>query len=170
MRLGNWFLIGCAGLLAAGCAGYKVGPTNGLGAGDKSVQVVPFSNQTIEPRLGDALTGAVRKQLQRDGTFRLTTREVGDLLVKGEITRYERSEQTLARDDMSAAQDYRISMTAHVVATDRASGKVLLDQPVSGSTLIHFESDLPSAEREALPLLATDLARNITALLADGSW
>jgi hypothetical protein len=30
--------------------------------------------------------------------------------------------------------------------------------------------DLPSAERQSMPLAATDLARRITALLADGSW
>jgi hypothetical protein len=37
-------------------------------------------------------------------------------------------------------------------------------------TLIRVGSDLTSAERQALPLLAADLARNITALLADGTW
>src|SRR2546428_1930191 len=75
-------------LLASGCAGYKLGPTNGLAAGEKSIQIVPFSNQTLEPRLGDAVTAQMRKQLQRDGTYRLATHEDGDILVSGVITHY----------------------------------------------------------------------------------
>ena len=39
-----------------GCAGYRLGPTGGFAAGEKSIQVMPFSNQTLEPRLTDAVT------------------------------------------------------------------------------------------------------------------
>jgi hypothetical protein len=41
---------------------------------------------------------------------------------------------------------------------------------VTGYTLLRVGSDLTSAERQALPLLAADFARQVTALLADGSW
>jgi len=47
---------------------------------------------------------------------------------------------------------------------------VLFEQPVTGSTLIRVGTDLASSERQALPLLAGDLARNVAALLVDGSW
>lgn len=170
MRLANWLLICFSSLLLTGCAGYKPGPTNGLPAGEKTIQIVPFSNQTFEPRLADAVTGALRKQLQRDGTFRLATHDAGDIVVKGEITKYDRIEQSLAPSDLATPQDYRVSMTARVTASDRATGKMLLDQPVTGYTLVRVGTDLASAERQALPLLAADLAKNITALLVDGSW
>lgn len=62
-------------LLMAGCAGYRLGPTNGLSAGARSVQVNPFQNKTIEPRLIDAVTSQMRKQIQQDGTYRLETQE-----------------------------------------------------------------------------------------------
>lgn len=157
-------------LLLGGCAGYKLGPTNGLRAGEKTIQVVPFSNQTIEPRLGDSVTEAVRKQLQRDGTFRLATHEAGDIVVNGAITSYQRMVQRLAPTDLATAQDYRLRMTARVIARDRATDKIIFDQPVTGQTLLRVGADLPSSERQALPLLAADLAKNITALLVDGSW
>jgi hypothetical protein len=166
-----------AGLFAAsvvlalgGCAGYRLGPTNSLAGGDRSVQIVPFANQTLEPRLGDAVTAALRKELQRDGTFRLATRETGDIVVNGVITRYLRQEQTLVPEDVITVRDYRIALTAQVTARDRATGKVLLDQPVTGYTLLRVGDDLTSAERQALPLLTGDLARQVTALLADGVW
>jgi hypothetical protein len=157
-------------LVLSGCAGYRLGPSNNLAAGEKSVQITPFANQTLEPRLGDAVTGALRKELQRDGTYRLATRDAGDIVVNGTITRYLRQEQTLVPEDVVTVRDYRIALTAQVTARDRATGKVLLDQPVTGYTLLRVGSDLTSAERQALPLLATDFARQVTALLADGSW
>ena len=40
----------------------------------------------------------------------------------------------------------------------------------AGMTLVRVGPDLQSTERQALPLLATDLANNVTALLVDGSW
>jgi len=164
-----WLAISLA-LVQCGCAGYKVGPSNDLRAGDKTVQITPFANQTLEPRLGDAVTSALRKELQRDGTYRLATRETGDIVVNGTVTRYLRQEQTLTPEDVVTVQDYRIALTAQVTARDRTSGKLLLDQPVTGYTLLRVGSDLTSAERQALPLLATDLARQVVSLLADGIW
>ena len=154
----------------AGCAGYRVGPTNGLKAGAKSVQFVPFANQTLEPRLGDAVSAALRKELQRDGTYRLATRDDGDIVVTGDVLHYARMEQTLVTTDVVAVQDYQLQMIAHVTARERAGGKVLLDQRVTGYALMRVGPDLPSAERQALPLLATDIARRVTSLLADGQW
>ena len=157
-------------LLSSGCAGYKLGPSNGLAAREKSIQIVPFSNQTLEPRLGDAVTGQMRKQLQRDGTYRLATHDDGDILVSGVITHYRRQEVSFVPTDIVTVRDYRLSLTAQVTARERGTGKVILDQPVTGYTLIRVGTDLTSTERQALPLLAGDLARNVATLLVDGSW
>ena len=47
---------------------------------------------------------------------------------------------------------------------------MILDQVVIGTTLIRVTTDLTSTERQALPLLAGDLAKNVTELLAEGTW
>ncbi len=159
-----------APLLFGGCAGYRLGPVNGLNAGEKSVQVAPFVNQTLQPRLTDAVTAQMRKELQRDGTYQLASHNDGDIVLSGTLTSYVRSEVTLAANDILTVQDFRLSLTAHVIARDRATGKEILNQPVTGYTLIRVGADLPSAERQALPLLANDLARNVTALLTEGKW
>ncbi len=157
-------------LFLAGCAGYKLGPTNGLAAGQKTVQVKPFSNHTMEPRLGDAVTAQLRKELQRDGSFQLATRDQGDIVVSGVVIHYDREGMSFAPNDTLTVRDYRVSLTARVTARDASTGKVILDRPVVGYTLIRVGSDLASSEREALPLLADDLAKRVTALLADGPW
>ena len=156
--------------LLSGCVGYQLGPTNGLARLDRTVQVVPFVNQTLEPRLTDALTSQLRKQMQRDGAFHLATHDDGDIVVSGVITHYQRHEMSFAARDTLTVRDLRISMTAQVTARERSTGKLLLDKPVTGYTLIRVGADLPSAERQALPLLAGDLARNVTSLLTDGGW
>jgi hypothetical protein len=112
----------------------------------------------------------MRKELQRDGTYQLSTRGDADIIISGTLTNYQRFEVTLASNDILTVQDYRLILTAQVVARERATGKTILDQPVSGNTLIRVGSDLPLAEHQALPLLAQDLAKNVTALLAEGKW
>jgi len=163
-------LAAACGVALCGCAGYGLGPSNGLAAGDKSVQVNPFVNQTMQPRLGDAVTTELRRSLQHDGTFRLATRGGADIVVSGTITRYDRHELNLLPNDVLTVSDYRVTATAQVTARDVSTGKVIFDRPVSGYTLVQVGSDLTSSERQAMPLLAEALAKNVTALLVDGSW
>jgi len=165
-----WVLCAVAAFAWAGCAGYKLGPTNGVAAQSKSVQIRPFINQTLEPRLTDAVTAQLHREIQRDGTFRLATHGDGDIVVSGVLTNYFRHELSLSPLDTLTVRDYRVSLTAFVTATERGTGKLLLQKAVSGYTLMRVTTDLPETERQALPGLAGDLAKNITALLADGSW
>lgn len=127
-------------------------------------------NQTLEPRLGDAVTTALRQSLQRDGTYRLATHGNGDVVVAGTVTRYERSGLSYNPKDVLTVLDYRIVVTAHVTARERDTGKTLLDRDVTGYTLVRPGADLTSAERQALPLLAENLAENVSSLLVDGTW
>lgn len=154
----------------AGCAGYHLGPTNGLPAGRVSVQVLPFVNHTREPRISEYLGASLRRQFQQDGTFHLQTGGTPDLLVTGEITRFERLELSYATNDVLTPQEYTLVLTANVVARDPVSGKTNLNRAVQGRTYIRVGNDLASTEREAIPNLADDLARNAVSLLVDGPW
>jgi hypothetical protein len=164
------FALCLAAILTAGCAGYHLGPVNGAVAGGKSIEIVPFNNQTLQPRLGDAVTRALRERLQTDGTYHLATRAPGDVVVTGVITDYRREGVSFLRSDVATAENYRVDLTAHVTARDRATGKVLLDKNVVGYTLIQVGTDLTAAERQSLPLLSEDLARSIAELLTEGAW
>lgn len=162
--------VGAAAVIAAGCAGYRLGPTNGEAAGARSVQINPLINKTVEPRLGDYVMLSLRKNLQKDGTYRLDTRNEGDIVVSGVITNYSRAELSVQAADALTVQDYEISATAQITAKERVSGKVLFERPVKGTTILRAGTDLTSSERQAIPLLADDLAKKATALLVDGKW
>ncbi|HTD66033.1 MAG TPA: LPS assembly lipoprotein LptE [Candidatus Limnocylindria bacterium] len=157
-------------LLLTGCAGYKLGPTNGMEAGSRTIQINPPVNQTFEPRLAVELNQQLRKQFQRDGTYSLETRGDGDVLVTTTILRYQRIGETFQARDTLTVRDYRINLIAHVTAYDRVSGKNIVDREFRGRTTVRPGADQSSAERQALPLLTEDLARNITDALVDGEW
>src|ERR1017187_3723226 len=112
MQFFRWLLAGLAALALSGCAGYHLGPTNGLAAGEKSIQITPFSNKTLVARLGDAVTSALHKSLQHDGTYRLATHDDGDIIVSGVITRYQRYELSFVPSDVLTVRDYRVELTA----------------------------------------------------------
>ncbi len=180
-RAGGWGLLSLRGrwvfwllplaLLVAGCAGYKLGPTNGLRSGERSIQVNPFANKVLEGiRLGEPVTIALRRQLQQDDTYRLDTHDDGDIVVSGVIVGYDRANVSYQPQDTLTPRDYRLTMIALVNARERTSGKVILNRRVSGHTMVRITADITSAERQAIPLAAEDLARNITSLLVDGEW
>jgi Lipopolysaccharide-assembly len=155
--------------LLAGCAGYTLGPTNGLVAGEKKIQITPFLNNTFEPRLGDTVTTALRREIQRDGTYHLATGGDADIIVTGVLSGYKRHELNFVPHDVLTVQDFRVSVSAQITVRDLATGS---SQTFTNTayTLIRVGSDLTSSERQAMPVLAEELAKNLAGSLVDGSW
>ena len=90
MRALNFFISCLAAVMLTSCASYHLGSVNGLVAGEKSITILPFNNQTLQPRLGAVLTQSLRERLQTDGTYRLATRGDGDMVITGVIKNYQR--------------------------------------------------------------------------------
>jgi hypothetical protein len=159
-----------AALLQGGCAGYQLGPTNGQLAGVRSVQINPILNNTQEPRLSDYVMNSLRKNVQLDGTYRINSHGDADVVLSGVIVTYIRSGLSYVPSDVITVLDYEITMTARITARERATGRLIFDRSVTGRIPLRAGNDLPSAERQALPVLADDLAKKATALLVDGTW
>jgi hypothetical protein len=158
--IGLSFLTGC---------GYTLGPTNGLTAGEKNIQITPFLNHTFQPRLGDTVTTALRQNIQRDGTYHLATQGNADIIVTGVVTKYTRHELNFEPRDVLTVKDFRVNVEAQVTARNVSSGTTT-NWTATAYTLIRVGSDLTSDERQAAPILADQLAKSITGSLVDGSW
>jgi hypothetical protein len=156
-------------LAMQGCA-YRLGPIGGQTAGARSIQVQPFANNALEPRLSEAVVNSLRKNIQRDGTFRLERSSDADVILSGTILSFDRAELSFQPGDIITPRDYRVSILTKVTAQERATGKVLMDRLVTGNTTVRIGSDLPSAERQALPLIADDIGRKVASLLSEGAW
>ena len=167
--LARFLAVAIAVTFLAGCAGYTLGPTNGTIAGEKKIQITPFLNHTLEPRLGDAVTTALRKSIQQDGTYRLATHGDADIIVTGVLTHYVRHELNFEPHDVLTVQDYRVSLTARITALNTTTGNTTT-WTNTAYTLVRVGSDLTSSERQAMPVLAEAVAKNVTGLLVDGSW
>ena len=169
MRALKNLIPGAAAIFLAGCASYHLGPVMDKDE-NHTVEVLPFNNQTLEPRLGDTFTQSLRERLQVDATYHLDTHGTGDIVVTGVVRDYKRNGLGYSGTDSITPDNYRLEATVHIIARERATGKLLLEKDVKGHTLVNVGRDLASAERQALPLLGEDLARNITELLAEGAW
>jgi len=170
MRPPSLFLVATLALGLSGCAGYRLGPANPEVTAGKSIRVNFFENRTLEPRLVAAVNHSLRKNLQQDGSYKLNTGNDADVIVDGVILKYERQGVSFQPNDILTVRDYQVILTVKMTATDRISGKALLDREVTGRTTVRVGSDLPSSERQALPLLADEFAKNATTLLVEGSW
>jgi len=157
-------------LLLTSCAGYHLGPTGGQTAGARSIQIAPFVNKTLEPRLSDYLMISFRQHLMQDGTYHVDTHDDGDVILTGVITSYDRTEISVQPGDVLTVLDYEIRMTAHITARERSTGKIIFDKPVIGKTSLRAGADLTSAERQAIPMLTDNLAKKATSMLVDGTW
>ena len=154
-----------------GCASYHVGPVHGtLVAPGKSIEILVFDNQTLQPRLGAALTKAARERIQTDGTYHLATHGPADVIVSGTIKFYGRESLNFLSTDAATPENYRVGLIVHVVIRDGIAGKLLLEKDLKPHTLVHIGTDLASAERQALPLIAEDYARDLVSLLSESTW
>lgn len=158
-----------AALLVSGCAGYRLGPTNGHEAGAQSVQVVPFLNHSTEPGLADELTASLRKAIQIDGTLKLETQGGADWVVQGVITDYQRRAISLLSEDVRTVRDYQVSLVVRFTVRDR-SGSVVMEKDVTEGTVLRVGDDLSASERQTATILAGDLAERIANLIVDGDW
>jgi len=169
MRASRFMALAAAALLA-GCAGYKLGPSNGLPAGARSVSIKPFSNKTHEPRISEYMAMSLRRQLQAEGSYHLQTSGTPDIWLTGEITRFDRSGLSYATNDVLTPSEYTLTLTAQVTARNANTGRVIFQNEVRGQTYINIGGDLGSAEREAMPILTDKVAQSVINQLTDGAW
>ncbi len=159
-----------AAMMATECASYRLGPVNPAIPAGQAIEVGLFQNATPHPGLTESVNASIRRELHRDGTFELATADDGDVLLTGNITAYRRSAVSFQPRDILSVRDFEVELVTRIRAADRVTGKVLIDRELTGRTTVRLGGDLASAERQALPLLANDLAKKVVALLAEGEW
>lgn len=83
--------------------------------------------------------------------------------------RYTRHELNFGSNDVLTVQTYNVDVIARITAHDLAAGTTK-NWTNRASTLVRVGSDLASSERQAMPVLAEDLAKHVTDSLVDGAW
>ncbi len=176
-------LAGGAPLVLSGCVGYHVGPVKPTAMKEiRSLAVPSFKNNTLEPRLEVLMANAVIRQLQQDGTYRITSERDADAIVEGTVERIDRNPARGVRNDTDKGtladfyqtSEFTLDLAISVKVTEKSTGKVLATRTVSGNASFFVSGANPRTanvnrdERQAIPQAAEDAAARITSYLSEG--
>lgn len=154
--------------VVGGCAGYHVGPATPAYLRHVHAIAVPtFANTTLVPRVEALVTGTVIKQFQQDGTFRIVNEDQADAILKGEVTSVGRSPARSVRGNVLSTTEFNLSVTVKYSLVGR-DGKPLTAGRPSGSTSFFVGPDVNTDERQALPLAAEEVAKQLVSQLSEG--
>jgi hypothetical protein len=152
--------------LLGGCAGYKLGPV--YKTEFRSVAVPMFKNRTLKPQLEAQVTNAIIKRLQTDGSLAVRSTDDADIVLRGELVLFGRTMLRGQRLDTALPEELRLVIQARIEAHDRVTGAVVLPPTVvSGSADTFVGADQQTAELQALPLIAEELAKKAVSVLVE---
>ena len=150
------------GLLATGACGYSTARLDDLGGGARTIAVLPFENRGFRRDLELRLTERVLEQVRARTSYGIAWPSKADYVLSGWMNASE--SVGLQREDRSVVQSqYRAH--AHVVLTDRRSGRVVREYDVTAVTEftpeMGGESLLGSATQEVLRRLAIRIVQGL---------
>jgi hypothetical protein len=132
-----------------------------------SVSVPIFDNESFEPQIQAVVTDTFIKELQTDGTYPITGEDEADAIVHGTITDVLRTQTKAVVGDVLASAEFQITLKIHIEVL-RSTGQALVNKDFSGQSYFFVGSDLPTQERQAIPVAAQDCAKQVTAFLTEG--
>ena len=154
--------------LFGGCAGYKLGPAKpAYLAQIHSIAVPTFGNTTLSPRIEVLVTSTVIKQFQQDGTFRIMNEDQADATLKAEIFSVGRSPARSVRGNVLSTTEFTLNLSVRYTLVGH-DGKALTSGGASGITSFFVGSDVSTDERQAMPLAAEELAKQLVSQLSEG--
>lgn len=167
----------------SGCAGYHVGPVKPTAMrGVRTLFVPSFKNNTLEPRMEVLVANALIRQLQQDGTYKITNEQDADAILEGSIERIDRSPARGVRNDARLGtiadfyqtSEFILNLALNVKVVEKKSGKTLATKSANGTASFFVSGANPRTanvnrdERQALPQAAEDAATQLTSALSEG--
>jgi hypothetical protein len=155
--------------LLSGCAGYTLGPIPPtFMKGAHKIAVPIFDNKTYEPQIQALVTDTFIKQVQQDGTYEIVGKDQADAEVRGTIIAITRVKARAVIGNVLASSQFRLVVRLRVQVVNAHSGTPLGVRDFSGQTTFFVGNDLPTQERQAIPLAAEDAAVQAASYLTEG--
>jgi len=184
----------CGALVTlTGCAGYQLGNQKPSYAGVHNIHVPSFKNKTLEPRLSSLVTNAVLKEIQADGTYKVTNRANCDAVLVGTISDFNKQQLRAFRDNTLDSTELSIRLVCDFYLADPNTGKrltrvdatenegflepesgsgsevnALRSGRVTGNTIQVVDESFQVGERGTLAVAAENLAVQLASQLANG--
>ena len=168
-RASSVLLLSVCALLFTGCAGYRTGSAKPAQMVSVETLAVPvFKNLTLEPRSSVLITNMVVKQLQRDGTYRITSEEGADAVLKGTIRQMERRQLRSAKFNTLRSREVLLRIFVDYVVEEPGTGLILAEGTVQGDTNIFLDRNFQLSERQGIEDATRDLAEKLVARVCEG--
>jgi hypothetical protein len=171
-----------SGVFLGGCVGYRLGPAKPASMKEVHTLAVPaFKNMTLEPRVEVMLANCVIKQLQQDGTYRISSENDSDAIVQGTLERIERTPSRGIQRDFYQTSEYTLSLVLRIKVIQRSTGKTISERELHGNSSFFVTSsnsmspqinarvaNVNRDERQAIPQAAEDAAIRLASYLSEG--
>ncbi len=136
----------------------------------QKIAVRPFANHTQQYGIEDKLTLAVQSVFNQDGRFQITSEDLADGVVIGDITKYIL--EPLAYDTNHVPSQYKLWILVNVTFYDKVKNETLWMEPNLGNPITYFSdsSGQPGAltESEAQQQIWNALAVDISTRTFEG--
>ena len=166
-------LFSLVALLLSGCQNYQLGSSSPLSF--KSIYIAPVQNDSFAPQAQAQLSIQIRETFIRDGRIQVVSKpDKADVVLETTLTEYRRPASARSSTDTVEATDFDLTLEANFSLFENKTSKFLLNNararasvntktnnPYQEASITNSDS-FHLAERQAMPLLARDLAREIT--------
>lgn len=166
-HLTRLFLAGLC-LLAVSC-GYQLGGTKPTKLEfAKTVQVRLFVNNSLEPRAATLVTGALADEIQRDGTYRLSSRGRSDIRVEGEVHSITFDQLRSSRQDTYKSTELGLRLHVKYKVVNSRNNEVLYASEAEEVAQFFDLGNIQTARTNALSYAARLVATSIAETLTNG--
>jgi hypothetical protein len=155
----------CLGPLG-GCAGYQIGNDTLYPTGIHTVYVPIFQSDSFRPGLGEQLTEAVQKEIEKKTPYKVVGTPNADSILSGKIT--GNAKKVLVRDIYNDPRELEVNLQVKVQWVDRQQNTIRNMNPLpvpadtvtiseTGSLIPEVGESVATAQQKAIKRLAQQI-------------
>ena len=127
----------------------------------RHVAVPTFRNETNLPEIGAVSSRQILREIQREGTFAISSVDDAALELQGVVKSVNSSTPVSSRRIYGRTSASEMTAEVEVVVVDKREGRVLAERVYRPRATYMSGSDVTTAKRDAAGRLADDLARQV---------
>jgi hypothetical protein len=157
-------------LFMVSCAGYQLGGSKPSHLSNiRSIHVPLFKNDTLFVRAESHATNTMIDTLTRDGTYKISTADSADAVLKACISDLDYGQVSSTRTDSLSSEEISLIVEINWSLVDATNPSRILEEGRStGRTSFFARGNLNIARTNALPDALQRACESITSRIADG--
>jgi len=166
----SFFVMVLAMMVLSGCAGYRVGNVSGRDLqGVRSVYVPMVKNASLQPDVQPLVTNAIINRFNDDGTLSVSQNANADSELDVTVVSVTETQAASSTGDINITTQYQINMQATATYVNRRLGRKIFENiQVTGTTTFFTQANIQEGIRQAIPLVAQDLADKVVKQVTEG--